>query len=343
MPAWLPWRSVSVVLARTVVCAFSAAVAVSACNAVSVTPRFQTGRTTPSRETRTNRLGAVSVAGRMLRQVVLPAGSRRIAAAPSALRKVLARPYESFWIASQVDRPAFWMTSAQFGAAIASIEAHIPKDAKRLGYEWQPGVNASATYALPTIDRGSLGARQLVIEAFGRVGGGSIVRADAEVRYIAPRPYDERIPPQARELEVTVGSNLSRPLLARTVTQVAEVHRIGRMVDSLPFVGNESGVTFSCPAQLGTLPVDRFVFRAAPGGPALATVTELADQPSSDDPCRYTSLTIRGRHEPPLQDGGILLREAAALLNARLVCTINIVRTKGRPGHRATPEVQCKV
>lgn len=73
----------------------------------------------------------------------------------------------------------------------------------------------------------------------------------------------------------------------------------------------------------------------------LAMVTERADTPGSDDPCGQTSLTIRGRHEPPLQDGGILLREAAALLTARLVCAINLVRTNGGLGHRAKLEAQC--
>jgi hypothetical protein len=178
--------------------------------------------------------------------------------------------------------------------------------------------SSSPTYAFPTIDRTSLGARQLVLEALGLSDGSTVVRADGEVRYIAPRPYDERIPAQARILDITVGSNLSRPLLSLTVTKASDVRRIARVVDDLPFVGNNSGVAFSCPSFSATFPVDRFIFRRTAGGTVLAKITESAATPTEDYPCFVTSLTIRGQHEPPLQDGGVLLKQAGSLLKVRL-------------------------
>jgi hypothetical protein len=254
-----------------------------------------------------------------------------------------ARALQAFRIASQVDRYAYWKTSSGPDAALARIEAHLPKGTKLGMYGEQIGVEDYATYTFPTIDRPYLGSRALLLLTLIRRGGGSIVLAEGQVRYIAPRPYDQRIPEQARALDITVGSNLSRPLLSRTVTNVSEVHRIAQMVDRLPFVGNESGTAFSCGVNLPTFPVDRFIFRAAPGGPVLAKVTELADTPSTDYPCGQTSLIIHGHHEPPLQDGGILLKQAGALLNARLTCKTKLVTVPGAPGHRSKEEVHCTI
>ena len=249
---------------------------------------------------------------------MLPPGASRIPAAPVSAGDLLAQADEAFLIASQVDRHAFWTTTSPPQTAMESITAHLPGSAKLVGHGYV-GSELFATYAFPTVDRISLGARQLVLAVLGQSGGGSVIRADGEVRYIAPRPVDERIPPQARVLDITVGSNLSRPLLSLAVTNGVDVRRVALVVDDLPFVGNESGRVYSCPAFSSTFPIDRFVFRAAAGGPVLAKITELAATPPEDYPCFDTSLTIRGHHEPPLQDGGVLLKQAGSLLNVRLI------------------------
>jgi hypothetical protein len=302
-------RRVSVVSTRSIVSLVVAVAVMAGCVAA--------GAASPVQTTRSNRARAVDAAEQLLGQVVLPAGASEIPAAPSAAGDLLARPDQAFWIASQVDRHVFWTTTSSPEAAMASIKAHLPQSAKLVGHGYG-GSELFATYAVPTIDRTSLGARQLVLEVLGLSDGSTVVRADGEVRYIAPRPYDERIPAQARVLDITVGSNLSRPLLSLTVTKVSDVRRIARVVDDLPFVGNESGVGFSCPSFSASSPVDRFIFRSAPGGAVLARITELAATPTEDYPCFGTSLTIRGHHEPPLQDGGILLKQAGSLLRIRL-------------------------
>ena len=326
-------RSVGVVPMRSVVLALSGVVVLSACGAVNVT----------TREARANRARATSIADQMLNQLSLPSRSQRISAPPSSLGEALRRPYESFWIASQVDRDAFWTTSSSYGAAITWIEAHLPRGVKRTDFSYEPGVDSFVTYTFPTIDQRTLGARQLVIEAFSELHGGAIVRADAEVRYIAPRPPDERIPAKARALQITVGSNPQRPLLNRTITNVSEVRSVAGFVDALPFVGNEQGVGFSCGPGLAGSPVDRFTFSATSGGAALAAVTVPSFALTTDDPCNTSTLVVRGRHEPQLEDGGLLLREAGALLNAPLTCTAKLVRVAGPPGHRSRFKTQCSV
>jgi hypothetical protein len=67
-----------------------------------------------------------------------------------------------------------------------------------------------------------------------------------------------------------------KPLLLLAVTSRAKVHRIANFLDRLPFAGNLAGTAFACPTYGATVPTDTFIFRATPGGPILARVTELA-------------------------------------------------------------------
>lgn len=271
---------------------------------------------TPVRTTDANRVSAVRLAKRMLAEVVLPAGARQIAKVPKSTAGMLDHPMEAFLIVSQVDRSKFWVTNSSPQAVMNSIKTHLPGPAKQQGSAFS-GSEQEVTYSVPTVDPKVLGARQFVFEAVTS-GVGTVVRADAEIRYIAPHPLSERIPAGARILDITVGSNLARPLMSLTVTKRSEVHRIAQYADSLPFWANDTGSVTSCPALFGTEPVDRFVFRRTATSPALASISELAATPIQDSPCFSTSWTIQGHHEPQLQDGGRLLEQAGALLHAKL-------------------------
>lgn len=320
------------------------AMVASACGVAGVTTISRSPRSIPSQQARSNRLRAVRVAERLLGVVVLPSRARRISPSASVARVFRAG---GSLIASEVDRRAFWKTSLGLKAALAWINHHLPKPVGpgQIAEQTANGIvaDAYATYSFPAIDRPFLGARQLYVEALSPPGGGSIVLADAYVRYLAPRPYDQRVPAQARVLEITVGSNLPRPLLSLKVTDASKVRRIAQIVDALPFQSHAPGPPTSCPYNQGTFPIDRFIFRATPGGAVLATVSEDSGTPTYDYPCGSTSLTIRGQHEPPLQDGGVLLKHAGELLKARLICTIKLVRVPGGPGHRSKEKVQCTV
>ncbi len=82
-------------------------------------------------------------------------------------------------------------------------------------------------------------------------------------------------------------------------------------------IANLRGVALSCPAIM-VAPLDTFTFRSSPSGPALATVSELADNPTDGDPCFAAPFTIRGHREPGLLEGGRLLRQAGAILGVKL-------------------------
>jgi hypothetical protein len=273
---------------------------------------------TPTQVLHANQTAAVSAADQMLGDVVLPAGSTAVPSEPAGDEYLLAHSFELPIFAAEVDRHEFWTTTASPKAVIASFEADLPAGAKSSGSAYN-GAETSvfASYSLPTADAPALGPRSLSVDAVELSDGSTGVRADADVRYTAPRPPDQRIPPQARVLDITEASPHASPLLSLTVTNHAQVRHIAAVVDGLPFVASLRGVAFSCPAMM-LAPTDTFTFRASSNGPALAQVTEPADWPTVAEPCFITTFRVRGHGEPGLLEGGKLLRRAGAILGVKL-------------------------
>jgi hypothetical protein len=271
------------------------------------------GAATP-RQAAAHRRVAVRVADRLLDYVVVPAGATKVPAGP------LTRSIDPLFLAAAVDRHAFWTTDASPAAVISQVGMHLPAGAKltNAGSGFGPGSsNAWAEYTFPRTDRAVLGIRQLVVEADAGTHISTAVRADGEVQYFAPRRADQRIPASAHVLDIAMTKNRRKPLLSVTVTRLTTVRRIAALVNALPF-GNFDGVGFSCPAFTSSDPVDAFTFRATPAGPALARVSELAATPTYIDGCETATLRIRGHLEPPLVEGGTLLRRAGAILHVKL-------------------------
>ena len=276
---------------------------------------------TPVQVIQTNRAAAVTAADRLLGAVVLPAGSTPVGTEPAGDEYQLAHSLDLAVYAAEVGRHGFWTTSAPPSAVIASVKAHLPAGAKSSGsgssYDNRTETGVFASYSLPAIGAPALGPRSLTVDAVKLADGSTGVRADADVRYSAPRLPSQRVPPQARVLEITRPKFGSSPALALTVTNRADVRRIAAIVDGLPFVAPLTGVAFSCPA-IYFAPLETFTFRASPAGPVLAEVTEMSNEPSGADPCFTASLTLRGHHEPHLLDGRKLLRQAGSILGVTL-------------------------
>ena len=271
---------------------------------------------TPAQTLHANQTAAVTAADQMLGDVVMPAGSAEVSSEPSGDEHQLERSFDLPIYRAEVDRREFWTTASSPSAVIASFEANLPAGAK-WSTDGYAGANMFASYTLPTVDAPTLGPRTLSVNAVELSDGSTGVRADAEVRYAAPRLAAQRIPARASVLEVTMANYHASPLLSLTVTDRVQVRRIASIVDGLPFVASLHGVAFSCPALM-LAPIDTFTFRASPGGPALARVTEPANQPTSAGPCFITRLSVRGHREPGLLEGGRLLRQASSILGVKL-------------------------
>jgi len=301
-------RKLVVVVVPAVVLALAAAAAVSVAS--------------PAQVRSANRQAALNAASQLLSAVVLPPGATEVPAEPAGDGHQLARSNELALFGAEIDRHEFWTTAASPAAAIASVEAHVPAGAKWTGSGYSSGTQF-VSYSLPVVDAPVLGARTLSVNAVTLNDGSTGVRADATVRYAAPRLPAQRVPAQARVLEVAMTAapfgpapppTLKTPLV---ITRRSEVRRIAALVDGLPFVANLRGIAISCPAHMPA-PIVTFTFRAAMAGPVLATVSGPANTPTTAEPCFTTTLTIRGHEQPGLLEGGRLLREAGTILGVKL-------------------------
>jgi hypothetical protein len=281
----------------------------------------------PAQVGRAHQRAAATAAEQLLVELVLPAGATEVPAEPAGDADQLAHADELFFFAAEVERHEFWTTSASPNAVIASIAAHLPAGARPVGSGYS-GTSVFATYVLPAAGAPALGPRGLDVQAVALAGGGTGVRADAAVRYSAPRLPSQRVPRQSRVLSITVtggpqvtGSTSSSPP-PLFVTNRRDVERIAAIIDGLPFVAFR-GVAISCPF-IPASPIDTFTFRAATAGPVLAKVTLPADTPTEASPCFTATLRIRGRLEPGLLEGGTLLRRAGAILGVKLVARASV-------------------
>jgi hypothetical protein len=272
------------------------------------------GDGSPAHALAPNRDAATVEAHQLLGEVALPVSTTPLSQEPAGDARQLATPVIGPFFAAEVDRHAYWMTSASPEATIAAFRSHLPSGAQLVTATFGAGTE-SAAYALGTNRRFVIGPEQLMLSAVTLADGLTGVRADAQVRYVSPRRRSERVPLSARIVQVTKADVGTTPLVSVLVTRRAFVRMLASQVDALPFVGRFSG-SFSCPS-LGE-PIVTFIFRAAPAGPVLARVSESAYTPTDPSPCAATTLTIRGHRLPPLLEGGILLKRAGKLLGVRL-------------------------
>ena len=233
-----PRRSVSVVRKLTLVLLFAVGFGVADAAAV--------GAASPAQVGNANQLAAVTAADEMLGELVLPAGATEVPAEPVGDAYLLAHPDELFFYAAEVERHQFWTTSASPRAVIASIDAHLPAGAHSSG----PANAATAVRVVHAADRRGARPRppDLDVKAVELTGGGTGVRADAAVRYSAPRIPDQRIPPRARLLEITrAGMGESPPpFIADDRSKVGRVAGPWTACRSPRFVGSRSRAPSSC-------------------------------------------------------------------------------------------------
>jgi hypothetical protein len=218
---------------------------------------------------------------------------------------VLSRPAISAGAPALIDLHGWWRVPAKAAFVMAFIRAHPPRGSRRSGSGNGLLTGRYVKYvqfswpALP----GVLGVRLLVFNVVALRGDATGVRADAEVQWIVPRP--------AR------GLSGRPPTLSVTVTDPAKIRRIVEMIDRLPTVQFEP----ECPAppKLLNPPVVSFRFLSALGGMLLAEASEVAYATESSGPCEAMTLSIRGHAEPPLEDGGTVLRKLGRLLGVKLL------------------------
>ena len=146
--------------------------------------------------------------------------------------------------------------------------------------------------------------RALVAAAVPGPSGTSLIRVDALVAWLLPRPSQERIPASARFLEVIEqGSSQSTAL---TISRPRVVRRLVDLINGFEIAQPEE----KCP-EIQHSRYLRLTFRARPGGPVLAKASQSLLKISS---CRGLALHIGGKSFPPLAEGQSLYKALGPML-----------------------------
>jgi hypothetical protein len=204
----------------------------------------------------------------ILASFVPPPGATRLHTAPSSLKS----PITGLGDAFQANGVTFWTAPGEPKAVLAWETAHLPK-------QYTPG---DADFGPPSWDRmfelppvpGVLPVREMVVEVTGLAGGRTGIRVDANVGWQPVRTAAQRVPATAKAVTITVVAE-SHPVRHRpgpvTITDPAKVAALAALVNGLPISPFNGNVAISCPLAFGVVSL-QLTFRAAPGGPGLASV-----------------------------------------------------------------------
>ena len=268
-------------------------------------------------------------AAQMLAGFALPPGATRLSSAPAGSGGILKHKAFTDGIADQLDDVSYWRVPASAGSVLAFEKAHLPRTftlsqwgsvGDTYGTPPTPGKLPIAmsggphpiggtygawvdTWSLPDIP-GAIDLRELTVEVTDPSSSVAYVRVDADVAWIPPRPASEKVPADAKVVTITAGLDMNRQDGAPapvTVTSPEKVARITALVNGLSL---ETVQTMSCPMEQGkgmTLS-----FRAKPGGPVLASVSELIPD------CEGVTFTIGGVRQPALADPGTFVAKVLA-------------------------------
>jgi hypothetical protein len=289
------------------------AASLAACGTVSV-PAAGGAGAHPSGTTRAaadpgppagSRAEATALAGRLLSGLPAPAGARRLPATPlpASVRAAFAAPagadhldlHRLFAVARPMDALA--------GVLAARVPAGLSLDGTGSGWVRSVETMREVDYAPRSVPPGIYSAR-LVLTMVPAAAGGSLLLADAQVIWYPARTSAEYIDP-ARYHVLTVAVTLygsSVRTIHRVVTSRAV---IARLAGALNRSQAEPPVAFGCPAIFAEYRLSLSVSRHT-----RPVVVITANEWS----CGGTGITVDGRVQPALADGGAV----AALVNHAL-------------------------
>lgn len=249
-----------------------------------------------------NQQAAQAAASQMLAALQLPTGATEVTTDPSQ-SSALGSPATSMATPALVDDHAFWRVPGTPASVLSWIQANPPAGAKRDESSGGEGTPSWVGFRFPPRS-GVLSSRELVIEVASATGGGTALRADAQVVWVVVRSATERIPRAIREITITarrLGKSSSPPV---TVSAAGMVRRIVAYVNKLQVA--QPGA-FHCPADFG--PDVKLVFRKLPKATPVAIAT------ADGSGCGSVTLSISGEQEPALTGGPQLIKWLSSLLH----------------------------
>lgn len=260
----------------------------------------------PAAASATPQSRAAADAASILASFVPPPGAARLTSAPGADGGVLRRPPVVLGSPNVVDDVTWWRVSGTPQALLAWEKSRLPSrfTGTGSGTVGSPPAMWSVQYSLPPVP-GVLTDRNLAMEAVNAGGGQTVVRIDAQVAWLPPKPASERVPAAAKVVTISatpgpmVGAKVPAPA---TITNAATVRRIASLIDGLPLFPPGR---YSCPAELGR--AVQMTFRARAGGPPLGVVTAPLTG------CQGVRFIVGGKSQPPLAGGADVARQVLAI------------------------------
>ena len=149
-------------------------------------------------------------------------------------------------------------------------------------------------------------------------GGGSVVRIDALVVYSPSKPPSERIPADVTRLVVAVTPERGRRVL-RTVVDGTTISRVVSVVDALlrpSYESNPGGPAVTVTTAREQVEIE--FYGTPPGSGRTSLLATLDEHPLLGGGTGNVVLSVGGRHQPILLDGGGLAHLAGAITGTHL-------------------------
>jgi len=239
-----------------------------------------------------SRVASLALAGRMVRHLRLPSGSRVIR--PHPVPQLLRQPAEEQGFPLRVDGTRFYAAPGSVPATYAYLRGHVPAG-YRLKVSGSEGNVDGTLVWLVGYDPKSLppgiSDADLIIGVVPGRHGGSVLRADGQVGWFPPRSAAEYLRPGAYRAVTITGTTMSsgRPT-SEAIRSRAALARLERLLNSRHAA---NGGPLSCP--LGGVPSYRLVFRPRAGHPRFEVMTSG---------CPSDEIVVAGRSQPELWDPG---------------------------------------
>jgi hypothetical protein len=236
--------------------------------------------------------GAEAEARHLLAELVLPGGTRSLPERP--VPAAVSQPGQN--LGTGLDLYRVFRLPMPMDAGQQFVRAHLPAELTSSGTGWgsdggAPAYDVLAAEVAPRAVPPGIYAAQLVYTIAPDAGGGSLLRADAQVIIFPARSAAEYLDP-AGIRSVTVSTTGPDPV-SRTITSRPEIARLARLVDgehAFPL-----GLVYPCPAELG--PGYQLAFT-----PASARRPTVVVDPGN---CMGDGVVAGGVRQPGLVDAGL--------------------------------------
>jgi hypothetical protein len=200
----------------------------------------------PSKQ-QTPEIVAEAEAQRLLGELALPEGAARVNS-----EQGLVGPESRPATRQLVDADRYWHLPGEPSAVIAWIEAHPPGGARLFEHGEASGPGGVTkwfgAFSFPVEDPDALSSEELAFQAIPAEGGGTALRADAQVIWIVPRPSSEHIPAGVSAISVRATASVPTPVsVSQTISEPAAVQKVIAMVEGLKPPG---GAATLCPIHL---------------------------------------------------------------------------------------------